>query len=242
LDPNFAGAFLAIFFLFIISFIPNVWKKRAWIKIGLFTIMAFITVIALYLTYSRSALMMFAIGVVTYLLIVGKKKLISISIIIMILIIFLLPKSFTTEGTNILRATSSGSRIITALETLNVIKQSPLYGVGFNAYRYAMNKMGHNDLNWQKTHAGAGTDNSFLFVLATTGIIGFAAFTYLLFKILRLGFTKRKKNTYAVVLLSALIGLMVGSIFVNSLFYVFILEWIWILAAFTEGNVATENN
>jgi O-antigen ligase len=236
LDPNFVGAFLAIFSIFILSFLPNIFKNKDWIKLTLFSVAALTTIVALYLTYSRSALIMLAVGIVTFLLIAGWKKLILAVIIVMVLSVFILPKSFTTEGTNFLRATSSSARIASVKEVMSVIQKSPVIGVGFNAYRYAMNKQGYNGKIWQTSHGGAGTDNSFLFVLATTGIIGFAAFVYLIFKIMRLGVLNKKKNQYAVVLISSLAGLMVGSIFVNSLFYVFILEWIWIIAAFTEKN------
>jgi len=236
LDPNFAGAFFAIFSLFVVNFIPDLFKKKKWLMLSIFGMVLISTISALYLTYSRSALILFVVGVVTYLALKNKKKLIVVALVGMILLIFLLPKSFQTEGTNFLRITSSNSRIDSASEAIKIFSKSPIYGVGFNAYRYAQNKLGMNNSIWQVTHSGAGTDNCFLFVLATTGIVGFIAYLYLLFKIMRLGILKRNKNKYAIALVSSLTGLVVGSIFVNSLFYVFILEWIWIIAALTESS------
>ena len=179
---------------------------------------------------------MLLVGIVTYLYLIRKKKFIALALVVALLSIFILPKSFQTEGTNFLRAASSEARVQTAKEALGVIQKSPLYGVGFNAYRYAMNKQGYDGLNWQVSHGGAGTDNSFLFVLATTGVIGLAAYAWLLYKIFLSGHIKIKKNKLSVVLLSVLVGLIFNSFFVNSLFYVLILEWIWILAAFTENS------
>lgn len=236
LDPNFAGAFFTLFALFTVSFIPELFKKKEWLKLSLFGGILMATIGTLYLTYSRSAFLMLLVGIMSYLIITSRKKLMLVCLIAMILLIFLLPKSFQTEGTNFLRITSSDSRIDSAAEAIKIFSKNPLYGVGFNAYRYAQNKLGMNNSIWQVTHSGAGTDNSFLFVLATTGVVGFIAYLYLLYKGICLGILNRKKNKYAVVLISSLAALIIGSMFVNSLFYVFILEWIWIMAAFTESN------
>jgi O-antigen ligase len=180
---------------------------------------------------------MLLVGIVVYLVALNKKKFIALILLLAMLSVFMLPKSFQTEGTNFLRAASSEARISTTREVLKVIKESPVYGVGFNAYRYAENRLGLiGGPNWQVSHGGAGTDNSFLFILATTGVVGLIAYLYLLSKIIGLGILNRKKSKYAVILVSSLLGLIVSSLFINSLFYVLILEWIWIMAGFTENS------
>jgi O-antigen ligase len=236
LDPNFAGAFFALFFLFSISFIPDFIKKRKWLSFSIVGTVAVLTLGALYLTYSRSALIMLVVGVVAYLYLINKKKLIVFILLLVLLSIFILPKSFQTEGTNFLRAASSEARIEGVKEALTVIQKNPIYGVGFNAYRYARNQQGLNGPNWQISHGAAGTDNSFLFVLATTGVIGFAVFLWLLYKIFSLGFINIKKSKLSVVLLSLIAGIIFNSLFINSLFYVLILEWVWIVSALTENS------
>jgi O-antigen ligase len=235
LDPNFAGAFFALFFIYTLNFIRDFLNKNEKIKFILTSFIAFLTFIALYLTYSRSALIMLLAGIVVYLFLIKKKKFIFLILLSVILLILVLPKTFETEGTNFLRATSSDARISTAKEALTVIQTNPVYGVGFNAYRFAEQKLGLiNGPDWQTTHGGAGTDNSFLFVLATTGIVGLIAFLHLLYKIFFLGRLNVGKNKFALVLIPSLAGLIIGSLFINSLFYVFILEWIWIMTAFAE--------
>ena len=172
----------------------------------------------------------------TFLFLIGKKKLIAVSVIVFFLIIFVTPKSFQTEGTNLLRVASSEQRIESFQLGVKIFQSSPIYGVGFNAYRYAQNRYGLNDAIWQTTHSGAGTDNSFLFVLATTGVVGFLAYIYLLITMFGYAKSNFKKSIYSVVLLSSLTGLIFSSLFINSLFYVFILEWIWVISAITENN------
>jgi O-antigen ligase len=235
LDPNFAGAFFVLFFAFTVSLVQGFLKKKSWPQLVTVSLVAVLTTGALYLTYSRSALLMFAVTVVSFLVLYKQKKLIAFALVLIVLLIFILPKSFTTEGTNFLREVSSNARIKTAQEALTVIQKSPLYGVGFNAYRYAGNRLGVvTGSNWQASHGGAGTDNSFLFVLATTGIIGLIAYVYLVCKMIALGLKNKYKSKYAIIFVSLFLGLIINSLFINSLFYVFILEWIWILASLTE--------
>jgi O-antigen ligase len=234
LDPNFAGSFFAIYFLFAISFISGFLKKRNWVRFLTVSLAALLALCALYLTYSRSALIMLAVSVVVYLYLINKKKFILLILLLVFSLIFVLPKSFQTEGTNFLRAASSEARVQTAKEALTIIQKNPIYGVGFNAYRFAQNRLGLNGPNWEVSHGAAGTDNSFLFVLATTGVVGLVAFLWLIYKMFRLGITNLKKNKYSIVLLSVIAGLIFNSLFVNSFFYVLILEWVWILAGLTE--------
>jgi O-antigen ligase len=237
LDPNFAGAFFVLFFLYLIGFLRKFIKEKALIKLIVVSILSVLTGTAIYLTYSRSALVMLIISIVVFLILLSKKRLIAAAIGIIILFVFLAPKSFKTEGTNIFRITSSYERIASVQVALNIFEKSPVIGIGFNAYRYALNKYeGMNNIYWQTTHSGGGTDNSFLFVLATTGIIGLTSYFFLLYKIFKLGKDKFKKNIYSTILVSSIVGLIVNSLFVNSLFFIFIMEWIWILAGLTESS------
>jgi O-antigen ligase len=237
LDPNFAGCFFVLFFLFILGLIYNSFRSKLPIRSTGLSVLGFFVLIAVYLTYSRSAFIMLVLSTVTFLLLIGKKKMIIVSIIGLFLIILIIPKSFKTEGTNLFRVTSSKERIASFQIGLKIFQSSPILGVGFNAYRYVQNqKFGLNNDIWQVTHSGAGTDNSFLFIMATTGIIGFGAYIFLLFKIIMLAKENLKNNVFSIVLISSLVGLIFNSFFINSLFYVFILEWIWIIASLTENN------
>ena len=71
--------------------------------------------------------------------------------------------------------------------------------------------------------------------MATAGIPGFIAYLYLLFKMFKLGFINLKKNDMAIVLVVSLAGLIVNSLFINSLIYSFIMAWIFLIAGLTEN-------
>ncbi len=235
LDPDFLGAFLVLLFILVLGIGFKFFKEnKKFLFLG-FIFLDLPILLGVYLTYSRSALLMLIISVAVFLFLIGKKKLIFVSVLALILIIFFLPKSFKTEGTNFLRTASGEARINSLDVALRIFQKNPVYGVGFDAYRYAQNKYGLNNKEWMITHSGAGTDNSFVFVLATTGIIGFVFYVYLLYSIFKLAENNKKNNIYSLVLFSSLFGLLVDSLFLNSLFYVYILEWVWIIAAVTES-------
>ncbi len=234
LDPNFAGAFFNIFLFFTLDFLRKSYRTFSRTKVIFYSFVSLISLFAVYLTYSRSALLMLFVSTVVYLWLINKKKMITVVLAFLTLLIFVSPRAFQTTGTDLLRVVSSTERISSLQIALKVIQENPLLGVGFDAYRYAQTKYGLEGVYWQVTHSGAGTDASLIFVLATTGVIGFFVYLYLLIKVFKLA-RKNFKNT-GIVLWVILIGLLVDSIFINSLFYVFILEWIWILAGLTESN------
>ncbi len=120
---------------------------------------------------------------------------------------------------------------------MRIAKNNFWLGVGFNAFRFTQRDYGFISLDdWQNTNAGAGTDNSFLFVLATTGIFGLIFFVYFWLKASWLSF-KIKDNTSGRILFSSLILIVLSSMAVNSLFYPWILIWLLILMAkFTVDN------
>ena len=242
LDPNFAGAFFVIFFLFTLSILFNNFKKIVNMKAVALITLCLSSLGAVYLTYSRSAFLMLVVGLLSFLWLKGKRKALIAVFFLLVVLIFLSPKAFKLEGTNFLRSVSTRERIVSVQQGLGVFLKNPVLGVGFNSYRYALNRdFGMNNAIWQTTHAGAGTDNSFLFVLATTGVVGLPFFIFLIFKLLLLA-RRHLKNDYAILFFAIILGLIIDSIFINSFFYVLILEWVWILAAFTEESLPTENS
>lgn len=233
-DPNFAGAFLVLILIFTFilkdKIFPKDWKFVPFLFLAL-------NLIAIIFTYSRGAFLMLLTSVVVY-SIITKKWLITLGLIFVFIVSFIfLSTKFDLESTNLLRVTSIEKRIDSSKTAIEIWQKNPL-GIGFNAYRYARIKY---DFNLDKTNlisnAGAGVDNSFVFVLVTTGVIGLGVYLYLLYKIFRLGFDNMRKNKYALVLTLSLIGLVVNALTLNSLFYGYFMIWIFVLAGFTESSL-----
>lgn len=231
-DPNFAGAFLVLIFIFVFILRNEIFSKK-WIWISyIFLILNFV---ALILTYSRGAYLMFLVSVVSYSFFTKKWKLTAGIIGVFALIFLVLSPRFGLESTNLLRVASIEARIGSTKEAVHIYKQNP-FGVGFNTYRYAREKYGlYEGQGNMISHSGAGVDNSYALVLATTGIIGLAAYLYLLFRILKLNLKRVKTNKFALTVVISVIAICVNALTINSLFYSYIIIWLIILIGFTES-------
>lgn len=241
LDPNFFGSFLVLILILnfgLLMLYKNI-KSRA-----LFLLSGLLIFNAVFLTYSRSALIMLFISIMVFLILIKKARLILLLIITFFVIFLFMSKNFYIENLNLLRTASSKARIDSSNTALKIIEKNPIMGVGFNAYRYAQLRYGFKKENSNiPNHSDSGTDNSFLFVLATTGIVGFISYLYLLLAIIKttvnnLNAENNFNKIFSVVIISSFSGMIVNSIFINSLFYTFIMEWIWILLGINySGNL-----
>ncbi|MDO8514879.1 MAG: O-antigen ligase family protein [bacterium] len=178
-------------------------------------IIKIILYLAMALTYSRATFLMF---IVSYAVVAWYQKSIKIFLtacLIMALTLIFLPRTFG-EGTKLSRETSFWGRINNWKMTVLEWRKAPVFGLGFGGYRYATNAP-------QSSHAGAGADSSLLLVLATTGIVGL--FAYL--NLLRAIWINNKNYLFR----ASFIGIIIASFFNNTLFYPFVMEWLWILFA-----------
>lgn len=234
-DPNFAGCFFVLFSIFTLGYLMSFKKSK--FKF-LLLILFFLSVVAVYLTYSRSAILALVVSVSIFLILIKKTKYVVIALSVLLIMVFISPKAFKTEGTNILRITSSAERLKGSMVAIEIFTKNPIFGVGFNAYRYAQYEYGYlKGPQWEITHAGSGSDNSFLFILATTGIVGFITYLNLIKGIFlyNLKMVVKGNKYFNVALISSVSGLIISSFFVNSLFYYPILIWVWLFIGVTES-------
>lgn len=169
--------------------------------------------LALALTYSRASYLMYLVSFAALSFYKKSAKTILIAALVLLITIPLLPKS-NGEGTKLGREVSIFARLNNWQATIGVWTTAPFLGIGFNTYRYYTHIPA-------ESHSG-GADNSLLLVLATTGTLGAAAYLYLLKRIWDLGDTLFKVS---------LVGVLVHSCFNNTLFYPWVMEWLWILLA-----------
>ena len=224
LDPNFMGLYLALLSIFIIGQIIKTNKKNTYFYSHF--IFAGITLLALILTYSRTAIISFALGTAFLTIYLNKIKIFVVLIILLFGGVLAL-SNFYIEGMNPVRIASSEARLESMGEALEIFSDSPIYGVGFNTYRYAQIKKGFRDEKLSiVSNADAGTDNSFLFVLATTGVIGI--FTYLnIWKQIIVKIRKLNISNKAIAF-SIIVTLFSASFFINGLFYMPIMLWVFV--------------
>jgi len=232
LDPNFAGMYLVLFLIFQLPLINNVVKAKTVISRLFFFLLFILTTLAIFLTYSRTAYSMAIIGVLTY-FILSHKKIYGLIAVIVVIVGIGIFSNTKIEGLNPFRTASTYARVDSIKNAVNIIQENPVFGVGFNAYRYAQIRYGfREEVTRYPTHADSGTDNSFLFLFATTGIVGFVAYIYFLYKLFKTVYVK--KSVFRITFLSSLVSWMIGSLFINGLFYPEMMFWMWSLYAITQ--------
>lgn len=254
LDPNFIGGFFAFISLFLISVALAEKSPRS--KITLFLISA-VLLIALFFTYSRSAYLAFAAGIFLLGLIKARKLLI---IILLIGTIGLAASDraqqrvgeLVTSVYSVLFNTSENPdptarlRIQNWEQTVEMIKQKPFLGHGYNTLTYV--KLSEGYVQDEEVHSASGSDSSFLTVLATTGIIGLFFFLWFCFVLLRDSLKSwlhaRQDFTGAVGLglFTGLIALLIHCNFVNSLFFPQIMTFLYPLFGYYYKNAAGQNH
>jgi O-antigen ligase len=203
LDPGFTGIILVLTLILI--------SAKNWGLWGLWVIVY----LALALTYSRASWLAFFIGMSILSFYKKSWKLFLLTTGVLVLTWFLIPQP-SGEGGKLTRTYTIQARFQNYQQAVKIIKEKPILGVGFNTLRYYQKNLPENQ-------AGAGLDNSWLFVLATSGALGFLGYLGIWGKALN-----KFKNPLVV---SSLFALFVHAFFVNSLFYPWVMAWMWILLA-----------
>lgn len=241
LDPNFAGVFYALYLFLLFGMLLDTHMRKERKYFFTYGLLSFLTILALVLTYSRSGLIAFVAGMAVFLVMKQGKKL-ALPILGIGALFLLLFSNVWVEGRNPFRVVSSQERLKSVSEAIHVIQKNPVIGVGFNAYRYAQNRYGfRTSEKWQISHADAGTDNSLLFVLATTGVVGLSAYVFLWIRVFRVASPSPKRrglngtSYLRAMVVATMAGLIASSLFLNTLFYPMLMYWMWILLVTTEN-------
>ncbi|MBI2620672.1 O-antigen ligase family protein [candidate division WWE3 bacterium] len=211
-DPNFAGGLLAfslslaIWYLYVAKKTkPTIVNQILWI---------FVPLTALFLTFSRSSWLMFGVVVFVYGLYKFRLMLV-LGVAVAFLAYFAVPRVQTRISGVTDPADSASFRLISWKNAYKIASDNLLAGVGFNAYRHAQKEYGFFETGKYGGSSGSGSDSSFLLALATTGVAGFAVFSFAYFY--PVVASLRDYNQLYVV--AGLLGLFVHTQFVNSLFY-----------------------
>jgi O-antigen ligase len=212
LDTGFAGILIVFFIL--LNFSREKYSWQTWILSGF-------GILALALTYSRASYLAYIAGLLAIYIVRRNIKLLIGGIVLLLVLIPLLPKP-SGEGVNLARTSTINFRFESYKHALEVAGQNPLFGVGYNLYRYTQDN--------QRSHGASGTDSSLLLVFATSGIVGLLLFLQISWKIFMTAWLKRG-STLGLCLFASLIALGIHSLFDNSLFYPWVMGWIFLLFA-----------
>lgn len=218
LDPNFTGILLVLFLLLhtTLSDLVSGISKRVGLWAG---------IVSLLLTYSRGSWV--AGFAALFARAVARKRFqeVFLWIVAFFMMLPVLPRP-GGEGVNLFRILSIESRLKDSGEAVRVWQSAPIFGVGFNTLRFVTGDTNIVEGTESLSHSGAGYHNSWLFILATTGIAGLLAYTWMWWSILgKLKFN----NPLRLVVFISLFAVFVHSLFDNSLFFPPVMFWLWCL-------------
>lgn len=237
LDPNFSGVFIALIIcLYSWLFFEKLQTKKN--KILYYIGFAYFLP-ALFLTYSRSSILVFIISFTVFLFMMGRKKLIALFVVFIAVGIIILPKDFGGEGVNLLRSASIIARVDASKVAFQVFLDNPLLGVGFNTLRFTFERYGFvTGQSVLASHSAAGVPNSYLVILATTGILGFLTFIYFLYNLVqkvRVVSKEKKIHVFSISTAASIMVVLLGSLFENVLLYAPIMIWMILLMGMLYG-------
>lgn len=222
LDPGFTGLILSLGFVISLAR----YLKRRSATLALSTVFFLVTI---GFTYSRASYLALLAGALTLFYLQKKIRLFLFVFLGLVLVAIFLPRP-QGEGVHLERLSSIYKRIWNYEDSIQVIKKFPLFGVGYNNLCEA--KIKYLGATNSDSHACSGFDSSILLILATLGVAGLIIFVYLIVSIWKL----TTVNFYGTVFKSSLAAIFVHSLFVNSLFYPWVLAWMGLLlgASFRE--------
>lgn len=168
-----------------------------------------IYLILIALSFSRSVYLGLSATLIYFFIRQKQLKKILFFLIFFLTLIFFIPKP-AGEGVNLKRLYSINSRVIDYKEGINLWKNKPIFGYGYNRIRYVKNS--------DSVHSGAAYNSSFLTILVSSGIFGLLSFLWVIWSL-------RSYNKIAAILL---LFLSIVSLFDNVLLHPFILFLLFI--------------
>jgi len=226
MDPNFIAGFIG----FLLPMGIAQWYKTQ-SRSGKFWLFGFLALCvgALFFTFSRSGYVSMVIGLFIFFLF-RNPKIILIGIILATLGILSNDRAQKRVGelagtisAVVLRDTdeidpTASLRIQNWRKSFELWKKYPVFGIGYNTYRYRASEEGIVD---EEYFSAGGSDSTHLTVLVTTGIVGFLAYLWFFGNLLLSNFQRFRKtqNEYFLGFTAGITALLVHSCFVNSLFF-----------------------
>lgn len=203
-DPNFTGGYLA---LVLSLFIGELISRKKYSK-SYYIFYFLIPLIALVLTFSRSAWLMFAVILFVY-GVYKTRLMLFIAVLLAFTAYFTVPRIQTRFTGLTDPADSAAFRLISWSNTLDIAKDNLLIGTGFNNFKFMQLDYGYIEKSSINSNSASGSDSSFLLVLATTGVFGLLFFS--------IGYLVPIFSS--VVVTASLFGLLAQTQFINAFFY-----------------------
>lgn len=235
-DPNFAGIYIVLTFYLGIYLYKSVLQKRLVLFLQAFL------VLTLLLTYSRSSFLSFIFGMFLMFFLSSRLRVGLVFVIVFFLFIVLLP-TWGRDVLEISRRNSIVARLGNWQQSIALATEKPLFGFGFNTLRIVQIERGWASDYPYVSRSASGVDNSLLFVLVTTGLVGLLSYINLIVNKFYVGFfifRRQKLRFLGLIYIVSLTSLLVHSMFMNSLFYPWTMIWLWIFTGVIEKSFTSD--
>lgn len=240
MDPNFVAGLLGFWIPIMIG---DWYSRNKSCRKRMLAVLILLCLYAVFLTFSRSGYLAAGFGLVIFFFL-RDPKVILIGTVIVMLGITLNPRAQKRVGelggtlANVLLQETdeidptASLRIISWGRTLTLWEKHPIFGIGYNTFRY---KAAEEGIVEEEYFSSGGSDSSLLTVLVTTGTVGLFFFclwygwmivkSWMAFWRIRTGCSKNQLigESIHLGLFSGLCSILVHSLFVNSLLFPLIL-------------------
>lgn len=254
-DPNFVAGFLAFMLCLTSSLFLYFYQQKNKKLALLLVAVSVMGVIALYMTFSRSGYLAMLLGLGVLALFKSRRLLIVMFLVCMLAFTFSsrvqervvqgIDSAKGLFGLNEQQALDPTAelRVYSWKFASYMIHDYPLLGVGYGRYAYEINHRGHGFL---ADHHSGGSDSSLLTIWAQTGIFGLLAymaigFVTLVITVKRVWGRSDFESYMLLGLLCGFAGMMIHSIFVNSLLFALMMVYLWISLAVMDRKKLTKS-
>jgi len=240
-DSNVLGIYLSAFSPILFGLSLYYFKGTKRILLGFLSSLVFIGII---LTYSRPTLLAIYLALFILAVVRKNKLLISLLVIVTILSPILVPKSVKEwvreVDYNPLRFMCNDDRIAIYRNSLNMIREHPVIGVGANTFMknyraYKESPEYRNVITSDFVYA----HNNFLHMAAEIGLFGLGVFIWLLHRLFRICFAIYKRfnddfiKVISLSLLTCITAFLVNGLAESSLYYSRVAVIFWFLVGFS---------
>jgi O-antigen ligase len=227
LDPNFAGALIMFGLSLQMARMAGGARVAHWKPLLL--------TVALLFTASRSSILgMFVAGAIIISIRGLSRRLLHVVLAAAVVLAAMSPVllRYAIEYNKLQLDASAVSRFVRWMQALQVFAENPIIGIGFNTWGFVTEKMGFERLG-SATYAVEG---GLLFIAVTTGVVGLAAFGWMLSRVIararrvwRDASQRSEDRSLAAGTAAATVGLVVHSLFTNSLLLPLLIEPLFVL-------------
>jgi O-antigen ligase len=226
-DPNFAAG------LILIALVMRIGRESEGVETSRWVL--FFLAVALVLTLSRSAILGLAAGIATMMIARGvTRPMVRLGVVATAVLLPLLPAVlwYAAQFNKLSVDGSALWRLIPWLRGAVMVRDNPVFGVGFNAAGYAQEAYG-----WESVGgSGVSMDGGLLFVAVMTGLLGLAAYIWM---IGAFGAAARRswrapeldaeRRAFALGGWAATVAIVVQSFFTNVLLIPWLLLPLWVI-------------